>query len=128
VRTREEGILALDAAGFQREVVEGGAAALVEFWAGWCPYSRLLPPKLERLRERCGDRLLLARVDAERHPELVAALGLRYLPALVLFRDGEPRRRLYGDRHLGELLAHLQGLRILGGEPWTADSTDESRW
>jgi thioredoxin 1 len=98
---------------FQREIVTEGVAAVVEFWAPWCPYSRLARPKLERLRQRYGERLRIGRVDADRHPALVAALGLEYIPALVLFRGGRPLRRLYGDRHLGELVAHLERSRIL---------------
>jgi len=84
-----------------------------KFWARWCPYSRLVRPKLERLAELYGNRLLLARVDAERHPGIVAAVGLEYIPALVLFRGGRPVRRLYGDRHFGELVALVERSRIL---------------
>jgi thioredoxin 1 len=98
---------------FLREIVADGVPAIVEFWAEWCPYSRLVRPKLERLAARYGDRLLLARVDAERHPGIVKAVGLEYLPALILFRGGRPVRRLYGDRHLAELVAHVERSRIL---------------
>jgi thioredoxin 1 len=98
---------------FHHEIVAGGAAAIVEFWAAWCPYARLLRPKLERLAERYGDRLLLARVDADRHPGIAQMIGVEYLPALVLFRGGQPVRQLYGDRHFGELVAHVDRARIL---------------
>jgi len=98
---------------FHHEIVVGGAAAILEFWAEWCPYSRLLRPKLERLAERYGDRLLLARVDAEQHRGIVEAVGLEYIPALILFHGGQPVRRLYGDRHLGELVAHVERSHIL---------------
>jgi thioredoxin 1 len=98
---------------FQHEIVAGDGAAIVDFWAEWCPYTRLVRPKLERLAERYGARLLLARVDADRYPCIVKAVGLEYIPALVLFRGGQPVRRLYGDRHLGELVAHVERSRIL---------------
>jgi thioredoxin 1 len=97
----------------QREIVEAGAAALVGVGAGWCPYSRLVRPKLERLRERYGERLLVRGIDVELHPSVVESLGLEYVPAIVLFRGGRPVRRLYGDRHLGEIVAHLERSRIL---------------
>lgn len=98
---------------FHQAIVAGGAPAIVEFWAEWCPYARLVRPKLERLAARYGDRLLVARGDAERHPGVVEAVGLEYIPALILFRGGQPVRRLYGDRHLGELVAHVERSRIL---------------
>ena len=98
---------------FRREVVEDGAPALVEFWAEWCAYSRLLPPKLAQLEERYGERLSTGRIDVERYPALVRSLGLRYIPALVLFDAGVRVRTIYGDRHLGELVAYVERSHIL---------------
>lgn len=102
---------------FQREILADGGPALVEFRAGWCPYSLLIRPKLEGLAERYGDRLRIARADVERTPEAVREVGLEYVPALVLFRGGRPVRRLYGDRALGELVAQVERSRILEGSP-----------
>jgi thioredoxin 1 len=98
---------------FHREIVGAGQAAVVEFWAGWCPYSRLLRPKLERLHELYGDRLLVRRLEVDRHPAAAASIGLEYIPALVFFRGGRAVRRLYGDRHLAELVARVERFRTL---------------
>lgn len=93
---------------FHREILAHGGPALVEFRAGWCPYSLLIGPKLERLAERYGDRLRIGRADVERTPGVAREVGLEYVPALVLFRAGRPVRRLYGDRALGELVARVE--------------------
>ena len=104
---------------FHREIVVGRAAAIVEFWAPWCPFSRLVRPKLARLAARYGNRLMVARVDVERHPAIVQAVGVEYIPALVLFRGGRPVRRLYGDRQVAELVARVERSHLLVETPCT---------
>jgi len=71
--------------------------ALVEFWADWCLFSRLLLPKSRWLAARYGERLLVARCRLDARDAAAAQFGIRYMPAVMLFAAGKPRLRWYGD-------------------------------
>lgn len=78
-------------ADFQRSVLEASfhLPVLVDFWADWCQPCRILMPMLARLAEEYGGKFILAKVNTEENRSLAAALGIRSLPTVRLFRDGE---------------------------------------
>jgi putative thioredoxin len=77
---------------FMEVVVEGSRRrpVLVDFWADWCAPCRMLAPILEKIAAELGGRLLVAKVDTEQEQALAAQLGIRSLPTVRLFRDGQP--------------------------------------
>ncbi|MBK1717834.1 thioredoxin [Thiocystis violacea] len=106
-------VVAVTAANFQSLVIEGSfeRPVLVDFWADWCAPCRTLMPMLAKLAEQYGGRFLLAKVDTEAEPALAAHFGIRSLPTVQLFKDGqavdqfmgalpEPQVREFLDRHL----------------------------
>lgn len=84
--------------------------AIVEFWADGCLFSRLLQPKSRRLAARYGDRLLVARCRLDGSEAIVERVGVRYLPAVVLFRAGKPLRKWYGDTPESMLVRAVESL------------------
>ncbi len=79
---------------FENDVIEASRArpVLVDFWAAWCGPCRVLGPILERLAEEeraHANRWTLVKVDADARPELAARYGVRGIPAVKLFVDGE---------------------------------------
>lgn len=101
----------LDGASLEPALVEN-RAALVEFWADWCLFSRLLLPKSRWLAACYGTRLLVARCRLDARDPAVERFGIRYLPAVLLFEVGRPRRRWYGDtpaRLLARAIESLPG-------------------
>lgn len=69
---------------------------LVDFRAPWCGPCRALAPHLERLAERFRRQLQVRKLNVDEARELAAAFGVRGVPTLVLFKDGQPHARLVG--------------------------------
>ena len=62
---------------------------VVDFWAPWCGPCRQIGPDLEALSEEYGDRVKIVKVNVDEDSEAAASLGVRGIPALFLFKDGE---------------------------------------
>jgi putative thioredoxin len=79
-------------ADFDLSVIENSfdRPVLVDFWAEWCAPCKVLMPLLARIAEEYQGELLLAKVDCEAEPDIVGRFGIRSLPTVVLFKDGQP--------------------------------------
>lgn len=62
---------------------------VVDFWAEWCAPCKVLKPQLEKLAEEYGGNFILAKVNADENPELTGHFGIRSLPTVVAFVNGE---------------------------------------
>ncbi len=69
---------------------------LVDFWASWCAPCQMLMPVLAKLAEEYQGKFLLVKVNTDEQPEIAQAFGVRSLPTLMLFKDGQPVDSLLG--------------------------------
>jgi thioredoxin 1 len=83
---------------FQQEVLESRVPVLVDFWASWCSPCRMVEPSLEKIDAQFGDRARVVRVNADQNPLLMQQYGVRGLPTVMLFVEGEPRHTALGVR------------------------------
>jgi putative thioredoxin len=87
-----------DSDDFQADVIERSheVPIVVDFWAEWCGPCKALGPVLEKLAAEAGGRWRLAKVDTDRHREAAAGYGVRSIPNVKLFVDGEPVSEFVG--------------------------------
>ncbi|MCR9127365.1 MAG: thioredoxin [Rhodobacteraceae bacterium] len=81
--------VAVTDATFDAEVKQSQIPVVVDFWAEWCGPCKQIGPALEELSEQFGGRVKIAKVDVDSNPNAAAAMGVRGIPALFIFKDGQ---------------------------------------
>ncbi|MCP9952514.1 thioredoxin [Actinomadura madurae] len=102
-------MITLTAENFDEQVLRAGKPVLVEFWADWCPPCKMIAPILEQIEAEHGDRLTIAKLNGDDHPQIVSRYGVMGFPTMSLFRDGEVVRQIVGAKPKRALLADLDG-------------------
>ncbi|SDN83513.1 thioredoxin [Lutimaribacter pacificus] len=74
---------------FDAEVKNSDIPVVVDFWAEWCGPCKQIGPALEELSDELAGRVKIAKVDVDSNPNAAAAMGVRGIPALFIFKDGE---------------------------------------
>jgi len=74
---------------FAADVLKSGKPVLVDYWAEWCGPCKQIAPVLSELAAEMGDRVTIAKMNIDQNPETPTRYGIRSIPTLMLFKDGQ---------------------------------------
>ncbi len=100
----------IDPKTFDAEVVKSDKPVLVDFWAPWCGPCRMMAPALDEIAAANGERFKITKLNIEDHPELASRFGVRAVPTLLFFKNGQVREQVVGAIPKNSILAKLEAL------------------
>jgi thioredoxin 1 len=103
-------ITTLTQSNFTTEVIQSAQPVLVDFWAEWCGPCKMLAPILDELATEYSGKVRIGKVNIDEYQELAAQYGIRSIPTLLLFKQGQVAEQLVGLRSKRDLKASFDKL------------------
>jgi len=100
-------ISAISDAEFDTEVLHASVPVLVDFWAEWCGPCKMLAPILEAVAEEYAGKVKIVKVNVDQNPDTPAKFGIRGIPTLILFKNGEAAATKVGALSKSQLTSFL---------------------
>ena len=103
-------VFEIDESNYEQVVLQGSrrVPVLVDFWASWCQPCQILMPLLAKLADEYQGRFILAKINTEEQQAIAARFGIRSIPNVKLFRDGQPVDEFAGALPEAEIRAFLE--------------------
>ena len=104
------GITHLTQANFTEEVAGSDTPVLVDFWAEWCGPCHAIAPSVAKMAQEYAGRVVVAKVNADDHPEILMRYGIMGIPTVIYFKGGQEVDRVIGLNPYGTLKTRLERL------------------
>jgi len=92
---------------FEADVLQAGKPVLLYFWAEWCGPCKMITPILEEVANEYGDKIQIAKMNVDENQEIPTKFGIRGIPTLILFKNGEIAAQKVGALAKSQLTAFL---------------------
>jgi len=100
-------ILTVSDATFDETVVGSDTPVVVDFWAEWCGPCKMIAPTLEEIASENKGKISIAKLNVDDNPETARRFDVMSIPTLIVFQNGEAKKRLVGAKGKGQLLQDL---------------------
>ncbi len=95
---------------FEEIVIKADKPVIVDFWAEWCGPCRMVGPIINEIGEEFSDQAVVGKMDVDSNPATAAKYGIRNIPTVLYFKDGEIKDKQVGASPKSTFVAKLEGL------------------
>ena len=92
---------------FEDEVLKSGSPVLVDYWAEWCSPCKMIAPVLDEIADEYDGKLKIIKLNIDENPKTPPLYGIRGIPTLMLFKDGEVEATKVGAVSKSQLTAFI---------------------
>lgn len=103
------GTKAITDASFQADVIDSDTPVLVDFWAEWCGPCKMIGPSLEEISDELAGKVVIAKINIDENPDAPSKYGVRGIPTMILFKNGEIAETKVGAAPKSALKGWLEG-------------------
>ena len=95
---------------FENEVLKSTTPVLVDFWAEWCGPCKAIAPIVKEIADDNGDKLKVVKINIDESPQTPGTYGIRSIPTILMFKDGQVVSQLTGARPKGDFEELVEGV------------------
>lgn len=93
---------------FDEEIAAADLPVVVDFWAEWCGPCKMIAPILSEIADEQNEKLRVVKVNVDDSPDVARRFDIMSIPTLIVFKDGQPAKRMLGAKGKGQLLEDLR--------------------
>jgi len=90
-------------ASFDQDVLKSNTPVVVDFWAEWCGPCKMIGPSLEQISDEMGEKVKIVKINIDENPQTPGKFGVRGIPTLMMFKNGELAAQKVGAAPKGAL-------------------------